>query len=474
MSGGRRVISCLLGILLAAVCLGVGSYLSYQRRFTRVGNDRYEKTIEVLDLSGTPLENVEQLQAFTGLKTMDLRGTGLAPEDYDRVRAWFPEAEVYWDIPFQGKTFPMDTRELKITALTEADLEMLPYFTELKRISGEDCPDYPILHELRQQRPDLEIRYRVPVNGEAFSWDLKEISLPGADVEALFEALTFLTELENVALRPPLAPMERISALAEAFPEVSFSWELEVGGITVNEKTETLDLTGIPMTVEEMDAVIPYLPKLTFVDMTDCGISNEEMDALNNRYDDIQIVWTVVLGSWYRIRTDVTSFMSVRDGFYPKGNDLYNLRYCHDMIAIDVGHREITNIDFVAHMPHLRYFLMCETKVRDLTPLTGLTELIYLEIFLNEIKDLSPLATLTALEDLNLYYVGGDPEVIARMTWLKNLWWNYGAGSRAMLQAALPDCKFNYTSYSSTGGGWRELPNYYAQRDIFGMYYMKG
>jgi hypothetical protein len=60
------------------------------------------------------------------------------------------------------------------------------------------------------------------------------------------------------------------------------------------------------------------------------------------------------------------------------------------------------------------------------------------------------------------------------MTWLKNLWWNYGAGSRAMLQAALPDCKFNYTSYSSTGGGWRELPNYYAQRDIFGMYYMKG
>ena len=131
-------------------------------------------------------------------------------------------------------------------------------------------------------------------------------------------------------------------------------------------------------------------------------------------------------------------------------------------------------------MPHLKYLLMCETLVRDLTPLTGLTELVYLELFMNAFTDLSPLATLTALEDLNLHYVKGDPEPIAQMTWLKNLWWNnlerykLTPEQQQMLRDAIPDCNFNFTSGSSTGGGWRELPNYYAQRDIFGVEYMVG
>jgi hypothetical protein len=320
----------------------------------------------------------------------------------------------------------------------------------------------------------------VPVNGDLVSYDVTELTLPGADAEELRAAVPFLTELEQVKLTSPLAPVDQLNALAAAFPEIRFVWELDVGGVTVDNTLETLDLTGIPVTVAEMEAVLPYLTSLTYVDMTDCGISNEEMDALNSRYEDIKIVWTVVLGRWYRIRTDATSFMPVKDGFYPRENDLYNLRYCHDMMAIDVGHRDITNIDFVAYMPHLKFLLMCETQVQDLTPLTGLTELIYLEIFLNNIKDLSPLVTLTALEDLNLHYVRGDPQIIAQMTWLKNLWWGHAVGRRLtkaqqdMLREAIPDCNFNFTSPSSTGEGWRELPNYFAQRDIFGMYYMKG
>jgi hypothetical protein len=374
----------------------------------------------------------------------------------------------------------MDTRELTLTALSEADLNVLPYFTELKTISAEDCPDYEILDDLRQQRPDLEIRYRVPVNDTRYSYDVTELILSGADLGELQVVLPFLPELEQVKLTPPLASVENLTGLAAAFPGLRFVWELEVGGVTVDNMMETLDLTGIPVTVEELEAVLPYLTSLTYVDMTDCGISNEEMDALNSRHEDIKIVWTVVLGSWYRIRTDATSFMPVKDGFYPKGNDLYNLRYCHDMMAVDVGHRDITNIDFVAYMPHLKFLLMCETQVQDITPLTGLTELTYLELFLNNIRDLSPLVTLTALEDLNLHYVRGDPQIIAQMTWLKNLWWGHAVGRRLtkaqqeLLREAIPDCNFNFTSPSSTGEGWRELANYFVQRDIFGMYYMKG
>lgn len=478
MTKQRKFMPLLLGVLV--VCLGLGGFLIYQNQFTTVGQTRYEKDITAIDLSCTPVEDLTQLQAFPGLEQIDLRGTGLTAEEFDTVKSWFPKAEILWDVPFQGQYFPMDTRNLAITSLTEADLAALAYFPLLEEVSAESCPDYVLLDTLRRQRSDLKITYRVPVAGTEYSYDVTDLTLPGESVEELFDVLPCLPELKTVELTAPLAPVDRILALREAFPEITFSWHLELAGIPVDEFTESLDLTGIPLTVEEMDAVLPYLLNLTYVDMTDCGISNEEMDALNRRYENIKIVWTVVLGDSYRIRTDATFFHPVQFNYYPKDNELYNLRYCTDIIMVDVGHMPIDNCDFVAYMPHLKYLILAETQVHDLTPLTGLTELVYLELFIMRIDDFSPLLTLTSLEDLNLHYTDGDVDIIAQMTWLKNLWWNnvdYKRLTREeqeMLREAIPGCNFDFTSPSSTGGKWRELPNYYAQRDAAGTYYMFG
>ncbi len=477
----RKII--LLVVLILLPLLGFWGYRqhqAYEARFVYLDHVRYEKTVEELDLSGRPMVDPEFLRAFTNLKKLDLQGSGMTLEEYKTVRAMFPDAQILWQIPFQGVFYSMDTEKITLKTLAEADLEVLEYFEQLKSVDGTGCPDYPVLHRLRLEHPELKVTYTIPAAGENYPHDVQKLVLPGGDVSSLEEVLPYFTNLKTLELTAPLAPMEEIRPLMELAPEVDFCWDLEVGGIPVDESTETLDLTGIPMTVEEMDAVLPYLLNLTYVDMTDCGISNEEMDALNRRYEDVKIVWTVLLGGWYRIRTDVTAFMPAKEGFFPKGNMLANLRYCTDMIAIDVGHMEITNIDFVAYMPHLQYLLLCETHISDLTPVTGLEELIYLELFMTAPKDLSPLVTLTALQDLNLNYVAGDPEIIAQMTWLKNLWWNHlnyyrlTYEEQQMLREAIPGCNFNFDSQSSTGGGWRQLPNYYAQRDIFGMYYMSG
>ena len=480
----RKFIPVLLLILaVAAGFLGYRCYqqkLAYEAQFVYLNEVRYEKAAQKLDLSGQHLEDLESLKAFTDLKELDLRASRISADEYDQLKSWFPDTRILWDIPFQGDFYPMDTEELTITSLKAEDLARIGYFEGLKRVSAENCPDYQLLHQLREAYPQLQVRYGVPAGGENHSYDVKSLVMPGMEAESFAAVLPYFTELETVELTAPLAPAEQLLALMEAAPQVQFRWELELGGMVVNESTEKLDLTGIPMTVEQMDAALPYLPRLTYVDMTDCGISNEEMDALNRRYEDIQIVWTVTLGKRFRIRTDVTHFMPVNHNYYPSGDDLHNLRYCTEIIAIDVGHMRITNIDFVAYMPHLKYLMLCQTAISDLTPLTGLDELIYLELFMTVPEDLSPLVTLTALEDLNLHYVRGDPKIIAQMTWLKNLWWNnleyykLSYEDQQMLRDAIPDCNFNFTSGSSTGGGWRELPNYYAQRDIFGVEYMVG
>ena len=60
------------------------------------------------------------------------------------------------------------------------------------------------------------------------------------------------------------------------------------------------------------------------------------------------------------------------------------------------------------------------------------------------------------------------------MTWLNNLWWRnvkLTDADRQMLREALPDTRIEFFSYSSTGKGWRQLENYFKQRDILGMEY---
>lgn len=471
----RKILMVILVILALLAALGVKKYQDYQAQFAYFDETRYEKVVQTMDLSGQPLGDLEQLKQFPELKSLDLRGTGIGIAEYEMVKSWFPDAEVLWDIPFQGGFHPMDTEKLTVTSLSEEDIAALAYFTELKAVSGIGCPDYQMLHQLRIQRPDLEVTYEICAAGVNYAYDIEELVLPGADAEALLEILPYFTELKTLELTAPMAEFAHVQALMDALPEVSFSWNLELGGFAVDQTTETLDLTGIPMTVEEMDAVLPFLLSLTYVDMTDCGISNEEMDALNRRYENIKIVWTVDIGRIMRVKTDETWFMPGKWRYWVSTSDVYNLRYCTDMICVDIGHMQVKDCEWARYMPKLKYLLIADTLITDLSPIAGLQELVFLEIFLTKITDYSPMLECPALEDINLHFTYGDPEIIKQLTWVKNVWWRnirLDDLDRQELREALPNTHFEFWTMASTGAGWRRLQNYYDHRDLMGMYYM--
>ncbi len=156
------------------------------------------------------------------------------------------------------------------------------------------------------------------------------------------------------------------------------------------------------------------------------------------------------------------------------------LKYCTDMEAVDIGHIGIiTNLDWAAYMPKLRFLIFVETSITDLTPLTGLPNLEYLEMFINPIQDLAPLATLKNLKHLNLCYVRceGDVDVICQMPWLERLWWKVymdpvSPEDQEKIRAALPDTYINFISTEATSDGWRTHDIYFEMRDFFGMSYM--
>lgn len=464
----------ILCIALAVVLAGcVGGLLYFNHTYLTIGGEIRPRACAELDLSGTADPELEKLSEFTGLQELNLRDTGITAEEYEALRAAMPDCQIHWSVPFQGGYLPEDATQITVSTLTDEDVALLrAYVPGLTAVNAEDCRDYDQLIALRAAFPQADISCNVPVNGRDWPMDAAEMALTDADGEELSRMLSFLPSVTEITLEGELPPAEQLQALTEAYPQIRFYWQIQLFGLTADVDTTELDLSGIPMeSVEEVEEAVAYLPSLERVYMHHCGISNEKMDELNRRHEDIRFIWTVMVGK-IEVPTDAITFMPTGNGYFVNDTQCYNLRYCADMVCVDMGHQPISNCEFVAFMPNLKYLILVDTYVTDISPLANHDQLIFLELFLTDITDFSPLLTCTALEDLNICYTYADVEVISQLTWLNNLWWSPCSTERyRILQERLPDTHLEVNTFSSTDKGWRYLQNYYDMRDLLGQPY---
>ena len=447
-----------------------------------LGDTTYDRNITSLDINGQRNPDVDKILEFKQLKELDIRNTLITIEDYERIHAALPECNIRWSVPVDGFYNDNDSTEVTAIKFTQNALDSLKYFPNLKKVDAFNCTEYEYLAAAQRAYPDVNVWYKVPLGMAEIQSDCSGLKLKQVDLEALRYALQYLPNLKDVTFDGELPSAEELEKLVDDFPEVNFHWETQALGRTIGTETVELDLSGMKMkNTDEVEAALGYMPSLQRVIMSDCGISNKDMDALNNRYPDIRFIWTVTVG-WHRVRTDATTFMPVKARLVlPYGNQCDVLKYCTDMEAIDLGHCEITNCSFAAYMPKLKYLILGQTKISDLSPLANNESLVYLELFTCQyLRDYTPLLTLKNLEDLNICYTWGSIDVIKQMTWLKNLWWSPGPHRwqqvqyrKEILSEALPNTYMDLDCVSATGDGWRELPHYYEQRDIFEMPYFK-
>lgn len=459
----KKTILCILAVLLVAAVAGIFLYRQEQARYVTIHGERFLKE----------------------LTELDLRDRELTVEEYETFRAALPECQILWSVPFQGTRVADDATSITMDSFE--DLSMLDYLPHLQSIDATGCQDYEALITFLSGYPHYDVQYQMEIGGEVYDPAVTELNVAGNDLTELCDRLVWLPEVSTVTLVDPVNDAEGLKTLLAAYPEVEFRWNVMVLDRLVSHDTLELDISGTPLDgVEEVEAAIECLPNMQKVIMCDCGISNEEMDALNRRHESVKYVWSVVVGKVLFgpevvLRTDVTTYMPIGQfKSYPMNEDLYNLRYCTDLILLDLGHRQpVTDFDFLNYLPNLKYLLLCDTGISDLTPLQNMDQVVFLELFMcDEITDFTPLLGMTALEDLNLNHTSGDPSVIAQMTWLKNLWWFQAPRiamtpeEKEMLRESLPNTRIVTEFYWSTAGGWRKLPNYYAQRDLLGMRYM--
>lgn len=408
---------------------------------------------------------------------LDLRGTGITVEHYQQLSSELPDCEIVWDIPFQGGYVDSSSTELTISVLTDDDVKLLGFAPDLTTINAEDCTDYPQLFALMEAHPDCTVTYSVTVGEESFPGDTTQLELTSPDHAALAEAMAYLPELTAVHISEPAASADQLTALQAQYPDAALTWSVSLCGEEYTMDVTEIDLSGREIaSFDELEQKVACLPSLEKLIMNDCGFDNETMAQLRERLcESCKVVWTVQCGP-VSVRTDETTFMPGKHGVLPvqySNAAAYNLRYCEDMICIDIGHMPVNDVEWVKFMPHLKYLIIAHTSVSDLSPLSGCKELIYLEADTSPIYDYTPLLGCTALEDLNIGLTWGSADTIAQMTWLKNLWWIGLDGQRAQqLREALPDTNICNKGNRTVDGGWRQLQNYYDLRDMLGMGYL--
>lgn len=515
---------------------------------------------------------------------LDLRGQEISVSHYEALTKKLPDAQIRWDIPFQGSILADDTQVLTVTSLSLEEAHLLAScLPSLRIVDGRQCTDYESLLSLKQQRPDIQMQYWVSIGGRSFastalqiSLDriaeaelrllpylplLKTVTLTGGEPQLLRQLQTYCNEngimvrllidgellpestisleingitnaevdllylmprLKRVHLTEPEADGEKLVRLQTDLPRTSVTWEKTVLGLTFRQDVREIDLTDIislgagqlpgaktayqysmeygiqgtpeevpssvklqnyrplpdktavtPQLIRELEAAMEYFPEAEKLILCGSVLDNEAMAAFRQRQaEHYSVVWTVQCGK-IATRTDATFFMPVKyHVYYLNDKEAYNLRYCPDMIAVDIGHMMVSDIRFVEFMPDLQYLILAHTAVRDIEPLRSCKKLKFLELDHAAILDFSPLIDCTALEDLNIGMTWNDVEPLKEVTWLKNLWMIERQKSAPEMAEALPNTNVVCFGDATVASGWRELPNYFAMRDELLMFYM--
>lgn len=485
----------------------------------------YDQDTDVLYVTSLTDEDVATLDYFTRLKTVEAQEC----TDYSQLAALTarrPEVTVEYTVTIDGREYPQDTAVVSISGITEEEINLLTYLPELTAVTAVGCRTPEQMTQLRDFCQEKGLSFALRFGTKTYPDTVQELDVTGV-TDGELELLQLLPELKTLHLKNPEADPETVAQLRSTYPKADISWEVEIAGVSFPDDTKEVDLSAVlessavqtaagtaagtqtavgaqtttktqtttgtatgtqstketqstapavTLNLEDLEKKMSYLSDAKQVFLGKCGLDNEELAALRERVrDSYKLVWTVQLGKKLTARTDDTTFMPVREHvYYFLDEDAYNLRYCEDMLCVDVGHMGLTNIDFVKGMPHLQILILAHNgQLQDISPISSCKELIFLELDWSAVKDFTPLVGCTSLEDLNIGLTYPSVEPLMQMTWLKNLWM-VDRGGAYQLSQALPDTKIVASADATVGAGWRNLPNYYKMRDMLGMEYMRG
>lgn len=444
----------------------------------RSGSFRKEETeiSVVLEAGETAL-----LEEFDSLKACHFEGSTC----YEEIMAYAAAHEdvaVTWSVPVCGREISsLDTEAVfdKKSVSAREIAEALPFLPSLESVSlggaaltAEECALFG------DKLGSFITDYAVSAAGLTLNADTESISLknvPAKKAEELAAAAKYLPALTKANASGSNWSLSDVALLMNACPSLTVDYPVHEFGVDFSTASTSLTLSGKKLKktdIARLKELVPLLPRCEKVIMEDCGLTNEEMDALRTELAPYtEIVWRVKCGA-YSCRTDSVMIKFSSGGSRTMSDrQAENLKYCRDVVYLDLGHNKLRHIGFVAGMKDLQVCIIAVNYLTDIEGIENCKKLEYCEFLSGIIKDISPLAACTELEHLNIAYNQiTDISPLYGLTKLKRLWISRNKFPDSQIdeiKAALPDCLINTTAHNPTSEGWREDPRYDILREQF-------
>jgi hypothetical protein len=456
-------------------------------------------SVTALDQSNAGLTDADlaALYGQTGLISLDLRGNDLSPDAVAALSAALPGCEILWSVPLGSARFDSDSRQIVLPAdTTAAELGRLQLFSNLQSVDATALSDAAAVKAASAELPGVSFLWTVVVLGQPYPSSTEALDLTGAQISdetSLVESLAAFPSLKTVDLTGQVLTEATMLTLTQTLPDTRFLWDVDLYGVTVSSGSEEADISGIPVAdLTALKQKLTLLPDIKQLVMCNCGPSNEEMAALAAEVPGVKFVWMIRVGGW-EMRTDVKAFSKGNRTTFDGGKfiggktgfsseDLEPLKYCTDLIALDVGHGHITDLSILQYLPKLRFLIVALNDITSIEDLKYCPELEYLETFQNFIADWTPLLSLPKLTHLNCSTNYGKTEdgarqypdytVLKQMTQLQRLWVIHDNLSKAQmedLRAALPNAVINNFGTHSTSNDWRDNALYREMQALFNL-----
>ena len=441
------------------------------------------------------IKNASLLKYLPELRTIDASGN----QDYNALQELakqYPQYLFKWEVCLGDQTWTNDTKCITVN-MNPIDKNLAESaFSGFLDLQYVDLTNTDISIESvsawEKQFPEIGFRYHIlladlTIDSDTQSLVLRDMdSISMADLETVIPRLSLL---KSVDLRGCNLPIQDKKTLQLEYPQLEFLWTIEVlPGIQANSTDQEIILSNNTVTdLNDLTEKLALLPGLKIVEMCSCGLSDDQMQSLREQFPEKKFIWLIRVGEW-ELRTDVRAFSMANVKDFPGGqlvgdeywrysrftaDSLSSLKYCTDLIALDIGHASnVLDLFSLAGLNKLQYLIVAMTKAQDIEVVRDMPDLVFLEIFSMPISDLSPLLACKKLEYLNCGNCNFNSiDTLVQLTTLKRLWLinsDLKDEQIAELRAALPNTIIKTGGDHPTDNGWRSgSEGYHTMQELF-------
>lgn len=245
---------------------------------------------EIVITNPSQLEN-QSFAEFSALRLLDLRAILVEQSRVDELRASLPNCEILWNVPLGNIRFDSASSELVLPeSCTAKDLALLRYFPALSFVDARACAVDAAFGKAAFAFENVSFVWNttignVPAESTSTSLNLTGSDIPAEQVLWLLRGLPVLTE---VICKDTVWSATELTAMREAYPNISFLREVEVFGERFPADAESLDFSNRAVDPDELSRILEQLPAIKSVDLTGQKMSLAQMEQLTVAYPQIE------------------------------------------------------------------------------------------------------------------------------------------------------------------------------------------